>query len=100
MPCCESICVSCVTEVALNCYWVRNEMKCYTKEGYSFDRQVSDRITLQIPQVSPEQYGRYNCFFFNISSVYSEACVLEKTAGTYLKITINTHTHMKLTGIK
>ncbi|XP_025102453.1 uncharacterized protein LOC112569022 [Pomacea canaliculata] len=74
------------TEVALNCFWVRNEMKCYTKQGYSFDQQVSDRITLHIPQVSPEQYGRYNCFFFNISSVYSEACVLEKTAGLSLKL--------------
>ncbi|KAK7490265.1 hypothetical protein BaRGS_00018426 [Batillaria attramentaria] len=49
-------------DTVLDCDWVNADLLCMTiKDGYQFNKDVSDQLTITIPNVTHEHSGQYVC---------------------------------------
>ncbi|XP_025111865.1 uncharacterized protein LOC112574793 isoform X1 [Pomacea canaliculata] len=61
----------------LDCYWLWGNMDCDISSGHTFNRMISNELTLEIPRVSTKDIGRYACKLSNMNPKDIKPCELK-----------------------
>ncbi|XP_025111732.1 uncharacterized protein LOC112574720 [Pomacea canaliculata] len=61
----------------LDCYWLWGKMDCDISSGHTFNRMISNELTLEIPRVSTKDIGRYACKLSNMNPKDIKPCELK-----------------------
>ncbi|XP_025113464.1 uncharacterized protein LOC112575700 [Pomacea canaliculata] len=48
-------------DAVLDCWWLSGILDCFVATGYRYDKQVSNKLSLEIPRVSSSHVGTYAC---------------------------------------
>ncbi|XP_025111864.1 uncharacterized protein LOC112574792 isoform X2 [Pomacea canaliculata] len=71
----------------VNCTWIKDKLNCTIAPGYEFNKSVTDRLVINIPQATSKHSGTYSCRVTG-SHLEDEACefnlIPEKAFLTHL----------------
>lgn len=49
------------SDSVVDCFWVRGTLQCLVRDGFKFDKVVTNQMTVQIPHAAEKHAGKYTC---------------------------------------
>lgn len=73
----------------VDCFWVRGTLQCLVRDGFKFDKVVTDHMTVQIPHAVEKHSGKYTCQMSGNAASDIAPCHLHLKKDTTVKCHIS-----------